>query len=145
VSAASAVTEPAAGLCEEEGRFLAAFHDGTLDPGGFHHRDHVRLAFLVLRTEPLPRALETFTVGLRRLATAAGRPERYHETMTWALLLLINERLQGFGKARTWEAFASDHPELLEWPSPLLRSLYQEETLASDLARRTFVLPDRGV
>lgn len=134
-----------ADLSEDERRRLTSFANGTLDPAGFHHRDHVRLAWLVLRTQPLTRALEVFTAGLRRLAAAAGRPERYHETITWALLLLINERREADGEVGAWESFAARHPELLEWPSPLLRALYREETLDSDLARRTFVLPDRGV
>lgn len=131
-------------LTPEERHFVESFRDGTLDAGGFHHRDHVRLAFLVLRVEPLPAALETFSRGLRRLAASVGRPERYHETVTWALLLLIHEARQRHGPDRTWEAFAADHPDLLEWPSPLLARIYREETLGSDFARRTFVLPDRG-
>ncbi|HEY7574252.1 MAG TPA: hypothetical protein VIB08_03765, partial [Thermoanaerobaculia bacterium] len=53
--------------------FLEAFENGTLSPGAFHHRDHVRLARLyLLRGEPA-EALAKFSANLRRFASAAGK------------------------------------------------------------------------
>jgi hypothetical protein len=120
---------------------LAAFEAGTLDPAGFHHRDHVRLAWAHLRHYPGPLALDRFCAGLRRLAQAAGKPERYHETITWAYLLLINERMERGGRDRPWEEFARLNPDLLRWKPSVLEAYYSEDVLGSDLARRVFVLP----
>jgi len=122
---------------------LAAFEAGTLDPAGFHHRDHVRLAWAHLRHYPGPLALDRFCTGLRRLAQAAGKPERYHETITWAYLLLINERMERTGRDRSWRELAEANADLLTWRPTILEAYYCEETLRSDLARRVFVLPDR--
>lgn len=122
-----------------------AFHDGTLSPEGFDHRQHVRLAWVCLRRRPLPRVLEGFRTGLERLAAHAGQPGLYHQTITWTYLLLVAEALERGGPEAGWEEFAAAHPQILAPPKELLGSYYRAETLGSELARRCFVLPDRGV
>ena len=123
--------------------FLAAFEDGSLPEDRFLHRDHVHAAWLLLREMPPAAALERFASALRRFATAKGKTGLYHETITWAYLLLINERMERGGRARCWEEFAAENPDLLTWRPSVLDAYYRPETLGSDLARRVFVLPDR--
>ena len=118
---------------------LAGFADGTLEP--FHHADHVRVAWLYLRREPLLAAAERFSADLKRFAAAKGSPGLYHETITLAFLFLIRERMAD--EPEPFDDFAARNPELLRWePSPLAR-YYRDDTLASERARRCFVLPDR--
>ena len=127
-----------------EGReFLAAFEAGTLPEDLFHHRDHVRAGWLFLQEESPASALERFGSALRRFAARLGKADRYHETITWAYLLLINERMERFGRGRSWPEFAEANADLLTWRDPVLRNYYRDETLQSDLARKVFVLPDR--
>ena len=126
-----------------DGALLLAFESGELAPGAFHHRHHVRAAWVLLERRPVLEALSVFTAGLRRLAVAAGKPGLYHETITWAYVLLVNERRAAAG-LEDWAAFAARNPDLLEWkPSVLEARYYRGETLWSDRARATFVLPDR--
>jgi hypothetical protein len=122
--------------------FVEAFESGRLSPDLFHHRDHVRLAWIFLRRMPVLDALSRFSDGLKRYATSLGKADRYHQTITWAFLLLINERMAR-GEAATFEAFAADNADLLTWSPSVLSAYYREETLTSPLARRTFLLPDR--
>lgn len=126
---------------------LAAFEGGTLAEDGFHHRDHIRLAWLMLREAPLAEALARFAAGLRRFAARHGKAGLYHETITWAYVVLIHERMRrgSWEGEASWEEFAAANPDLLTWRPSILAAYYREETLASDLARRTFVLPDRLV
>lgn len=49
------------------------------------------------------------------------------------------------GCAQTWETFAERNPDLLIWKGGVLATLYHPETLDSDFACRTFVLPDRSL
>ena len=119
------------------------FEAGDVPPGGFHHRDHVRVAWWYLRQSPLPEALVRFVSGLRRFAEAQGKPDLFHETITTAYLLLINERLDAGGREIEWEEFALRNPDLLTWKPSILTRYYREETLASARAKRTFVMPDR--
>src|SRR5437868_13958980 len=123
--------------------FLAAFERATLPEELFRHGDHVRLAWLYLRRLPPAAALDRFSRGLKRYAASLGKSGLYHETITWAYLLLIHERMQRLGGCRRFEEFARANPDLLTWRPSILDALYRPETLASELARRTFVLPDR--
>ena len=122
---------------------LEAFEAGREPLGGFHHREHVRVAWLYLRRDPWPAALGHFRDGLKRFAAAQGKPGLYHETITVAYLLLIHERMAGAGDGGSFDAFVAQNPELLRWKPSLLDRYYAAATLDSDLARRVFVMPDR--
>ena len=126
-------------------KLIKQFENGTTPPETFHHADHVRLAFEYLYRYSALEALEKFSVALRRFAAARGKPQLYHETITWAYLLLIRERMARAGRSQTWEEFAERNPDLLIWKGGVLATLYRQETLDSDLARHTFVLPDQGL
>jgi hypothetical protein len=127
----------------EDGAFLAAFESATLPEIGFRHRDHVRAAWLLLRAGSPAQALGRFSEALKRFAASLGKERLYHETITWAYLLLINERMERSGRAGSWQEFAASNSDLLTWRPSILDSYYREETLRSDLARTVFVLPDR--
>jgi hypothetical protein len=120
--------------------FLRGFEDCTLPSSAFHHRDHVRLAWLYLQRCPPLEALARFAEGLKRFAAANGHPGLYHETITWAYLLLIRERLV---EGETFEGFAARNPDLFAWNPSVLDRYYERETLDSERARRVFVMPDR--
>jgi hypothetical protein len=122
---------------------VCEFEQGRV-PGEFHHADHVRVAFAYVSRFPILEAIEKFSAALKRFARSKGKPSLYHETITWAYLLLIRERLAGAGSAQTWGEFAARNPDLLVWKGGVLATLYRQETLDSDLARHTFILPDRG-
>jgi hypothetical protein len=118
---------------------LRRLQAGELDPGCFRHRDHIRLGFEMLRRHPFTDAAHRFACGLKTMAAGAGRPDAYHETITVAFLAVIGERA-----ARTdypdFPAFARANPDLLE--KSILQRWYPGARLASDVARRTFILPD---
>jgi len=124
---------------------LARFEDATLPNERFHHADHVRVAWEYLERHPPLVALARFTGALRRYATAHGAPEKYHETITVAYFFLIAERRERLGAGHGWEAFAAANEDVLRWRGGPLERYYRAETLASDLARRVFVLPDAAV
>ena len=84
-------------------------------------------------------ALERFTRALKRFAGAQGRPELYHETITWAFVFLIHERMR---EQEDWESFVAHNSDLFAWQPSILDRYYRAETLASSRARAAFVLPD---
>ena len=121
---------------------LARLADTTLE--SFPHHEHVRAAWLYLKRSSALGAIDEFAQTLRRFAAAKGAHGLYHETITWAFVLLINERMERHGRELDWPAFCRANPDLLCYrPSPLGR-YYRLETLESELARRVFVLPDQG-
>ncbi|HET7436153.1 MAG TPA: hypothetical protein VFN10_15695 [Thermoanaerobaculia bacterium] len=120
---------------------LARFENCTLDPATFHHREHVRIAWLYVREHPLPVALMKFSEGLQRFAASLGS-SLYHATITWAFLFLIHERVQN-APCETFDEFADANPDLLTWKPSILERYYTAETLASPRAKEAFVMPDR--
>jgi hypothetical protein len=125
--------------------FIASFEACSFATESFHHSDHVRMAFLYLSRYPAVEALQRFSTSLARFATANGKPNLYHETITWAFLLLIRERLARAGSPLTWTEFAATNEDLLNWKDNVLKKYYRSETLSSDLARITFLFPDKAI
>ena len=124
--------------------FMASFEDCSLPNRLFRHADHVRMAFLYLNRYPALEALARFSSSLARFAAANGKPGLYNETVTWAFLLLIRERMARAGVPQTWPQFAADNVDLMSWKDNVLKRYYRDETLKSELARKTFLLPDRA-
>jgi len=121
---------------------ISEFEQGRT-PGAFHHANHVRVAFAYVSEFPMLEAIAKFSAALQRFAFSKGKPQLYHTTITWAYLLLIGERVARAGRAQSWEEFAGCNSDLLGWKDGILERYYSRATLDSDLARRTFVFPDR--
>jgi hypothetical protein len=126
-------------------QLLQAFDACSLAPSEFHHAEHVRVAFLYLKKYPILVALERFSVSLKKFAAAAGKPNLYHETITWAFMLLIQERMARSiapANGSVWEEFAAANADVMDWKANVLRKYYSAETLASPLAKTIFVMPE---
>ena len=128
-------------MTDEE--FIEGFESCTLVGEDFHHRDHVRVVWLYLRGNSVLETLGRFSEGLKRFATANGKPNLYHETITWAYVFLIHERMQRDESEQSWPEFVDQNPDLFDWKDNILKSYYQDETLRSETARGMFILPDK--
>lgn len=117
---------------------LRALETGALDPSKFPHREHVRLAYGMLERYPFGEAVARFSRGVKLLAAKAGRPEVYHETITVAFLAVIGER-RARARSNNWSGFKAENEDLFD--KRCLERWYDAEQLGSDLARRTFCLP----
>lgn len=126
-------------------RFIDSFESCSLANERFRHADHVKMAFLYLGRLPALEAIQRFSAALVRFAAAKGKPELYHETVTWAFLLLIRERMARAGQQQTWTEFAAANADLLTSKDDVLKRYYRSETLSSDLARTTFLFPDKAI
>jgi hypothetical protein len=123
--------------------FIERFEADAISEDGFHHADHVRLAFAYLSECPPLQALERFCSALRRFAAARGKAQLYHETVTYSYFFLIRERMARCVGA-DWDEFALRNSDLLMWKPGILDRYYREATLQSELARNTFVFPDKA-
>ena len=122
---------------------VRSFEAGEEPAGGFHHAEHVRVAWWYLRQHPWPEALARFGAALRRFAAAQGKPNLFHETITTAFVLVINQRLDDADRLAPWTDFVSQNPDLLTWRPSVLDRYYRPDTLQSERARCSFLLPDR--
>jgi hypothetical protein len=130
----------------DDDALLDGFESARLPAAAFRHAEHIRAAFLYLTRHPdFGEAAVRFRAALRRFAAAHGVPDRYHETVTWAYLALINERAHGSSFASSAD-FLRRHPELLDAKRGVFSRYYDPGALArSPKARQMFLLPDPGV
>jgi hypothetical protein len=120
---------------------VARFENGSLLETELGHREHVQIAWVYLREAPFEAAALRFCTHLRRFAASLGKAERYHETITWAYLALVNERIHARPACAEFAAFVEANQDLFDRSPGALAAYYDEATLASPIARRAFLLP----
>ena len=120
--------------------FVEAFLTGTLSPQQFHHRDHLRLAWTLVRLTGMDEAMRRITGGIRYFATLHGHAEKYHETMTRFWVRIVAHAVAARSDITTFDEFLAAFPLLLEKDLPYRH--WQRETMASPVARAQWVEPD---
>lgn len=120
---------------------IAAIDAKSLPLSAFTHTEHVHLAWSCLRRWPLLLAMREFRRLLSAYATHNGKPNLYHETVTFAYLLLVHERMAHTPQVTEWSAFSREHADLLSWRNGPFFKLYPAEILTDPAARAHFVLP----
>lgn len=118
---------------------LLRFVRGECDSADFPHREHVRMAFEMLRRHDFVETALHYSRALRTMAERAGKPQAFHHTITIAFLALIGERMLDGGH-ENFDAFERENGDLFE--KTVLARRYSRERLASAAARRSFLLPD---
>lgn len=124
----------------DDAAFLAAFERGAVAARGFHHRHHLRMAWLYLTRHESGTAMDRACAGVRRLADAHGAPQKYHHTITRAWMELVAHHLRQAPDGQAFDDFIAGAPRLLD--KRLLRGHYSSAVLASGPARTGWVPPD---
>jgi hypothetical protein len=120
--------------------FVHAWLRAKLAAGDFHHRDHLRLAWMLLDEHGPERAGDVLAGLLRDVAEAHGQPERYHETLTrfWLQVVIhVRERRPDLADL---DAAASALPLLLDKDLPFRH--WSRPAMATEAARRGWLEPD---
>ena len=127
---------------DDEGFFLA-FHAGRIGTEAFGHREHIRLAFIyLLRYPDLAEAALRFRRAFRSFVEAQGVAHIYNETLTWAYLVLVNQRMHSAHFRDSLE-FLEHNQELGTHRRGLINRYYNlDDVTQSPLAKAVFVLPN---
>src|SRR5205807_1066431 len=88
---------------------LERFQRGESDAGNFPHREHVRMAFEMLRRHDFAETAWLYSRALRLMTARVGKPEAFNQTTTIAFLSLIAERMER-GGTPDFAAFVRAHP-----------------------------------
>jgi hypothetical protein len=126
-------------MCTDD-ELVAGFESATLP--AFPHGDHVRLTIIYLTRLGRDETLRKLYDGLRRFATAQGKPDKFHVTMTRAWVDLVESALRAHPHGEHPSALVTNCPELLDRDA-LLR-FYTPERLNSPEARASWLPPDRS-
>jgi hypothetical protein len=120
-----------------DGEFARAFEACEISNADFHHRDHVRLAWIYLRRYDAEAADRRITDAIRNFAAHHGKLDKYHQTMTIAWMRLVSPA----AALASFDAVTGAFPRLLD--KQYLREFYSDDLLSSDAAKKTFVEPDK--
>lgn len=121
--------------------FRDRFEAGEAPPSDFHHREHLRLAFVYLCENNVEDAnakmRSTLMAFLQANNVSAGK---YHETLTYSWVQAVRHFMERAKGATSFEQFLVADDRLLD--AEIMLSHYNRETLFSDKARIAFVPPD---
>jgi hypothetical protein len=120
--------------------FAQAFLRGSLPPGQFHHRDHLRLAWLLVRRLGAEAAGGVVASGIQRFAAHHGQASKYHETLTQFWVRLVGHMAQARPDIADFETFLATFPQLLDTGLPYRH--WQREMMGGAAARARWVEPD---
>jgi len=120
--------------------FLRAFENLSFPADLFHHREHIRVAWLYLKSSDATRAAERMAAGILRFANHQGATQKYHHTMTLAWMRLVAAALVETPENETFEQFLAAHPELSG--KDLISNYYSRELLQTAAAREGWVEAD---
>lgn len=115
------------------------FEAHSIDNNSFHHAEHVRVAFDLLRKYDFIDAAAIYAKGIRAIAESAGAPGKFNLTITFAFMSLIAERLANTPEDG-FEKFASVNTDLMD--KGVLAKWYSPKRLQSETARAVFLLPE---
>ncbi len=122
-------------------QFLTSFEACEISGADFHHREHLRLAYIYLSLFPYPAALEKMETGLRNFLTHLGAPaSKYHHTLTEAWLRAVQHFSAQTGPTADFEQFLETARPLLD--QEIMGTHYSMDLLYSEAARAAFIEPD---
>jgi hypothetical protein len=125
-------------MCDDE--VLRAFEACRLDPAKFHHADHIRLAWLCVRSYGAHLAEAVLLEGIRKFARHAGAPQKFHYTITVAWARLVAAACCKSDSCDSFYEWIAIHPELLN--RNLMNEHYSAGKLESFQARCGWLDPD---
>lgn len=120
--------------------FVSAFERREIPNDQFHHRDHLRLAWIYLHRYGRPEAGTRIAESIQRYAVHNGAPGKYHETVTLAWMELVCCAMRSLPDAAGFDEILQAFPRLLQ--KGALAQYYSSGVLESETARRVFVEPD---
>lgn len=119
--------------------FREQFETRSLANAAFRHREHVRLTWIYLVSNPPDEVTVRLCESLLALATSHGVAERFHYTLTVVWVRIIDAARRDHLDL-PFDALVDACPSLLDKDAPL--AFYSREHLYSDEARKSWVEPD---
>ena len=124
--------------------FIRQFEDCSFPFDQWHHRAHVKLAYIYLTRYGFEAALAKLRNGIRAYNAANNVPDHatsgYHETMTQFWLRIIEVTIQQYGPLPSADQFVDFHPQLSQKKNH--RLFYSPGLFMSPEAKLKFVEPD---
>ena len=121
--------------------FAALMSEVMASADRFGHREHVHLTWLAVRRFGTATSIRLVSDGIRSTARYAGAPQKFHATVSRAWVECVGHHVNEC-PTDDFDAFLRNNPPLLD--KRLLLRFYRSSTLASDVARTTWMRPDQS-
>lgn len=126
---------------DDDLQYLDRFESFQINPAEFHHREHLRIAYVLIVKYGVEEAFSRIRSDILGFLDHLGAGDaKYHETITYAWLLVVQHFMQISGRAHNFESFLQKNDMLLD-PS-ILNNHYSKALLASGEAKKHYVEPD---
>ena len=122
-------------------QFIEQFENKTLNPVHFNHRGHLRLVWLYLNEFELETAIQKTANGINDYATSLGATDKFHHTVTEAVVRIANERILSQNPV-DFDSFLTQNNDIVSDLIQVLNQYYTPERLQSSEARISFLPPD---
>ena len=128
-------------LSRDDQDFRRRFEACEVEARHFHHRDHIRLAYIYLVDLPSAAAHARMRRALRRFLDHHGvDPAKYHETMTRAWIQAVAYFMALSTAANSADEFIEANARLLD--ADIMLTHYSRDLLFSERARLQYLPPD---
>ncbi len=128
-------------LSIEDADFLQSIESCQYSAERFRHREHIRLAYILLTQHGFDDALCRLKVLLLAfLAYNGADKSKYHETMTYAWFLAVRHFMYSSDSACDSERFLHENKILLN--QEIMFTHYTRDLIYSEAARERFVKPN---
>ena len=88
-------------------QLIEEFERGTLPPGSFGHREHIRVAWRYLTWFGRDEAERRLLAGLRAFAARAGQPDKFDAALTTAWVTVLADAKAALGPGATVDTLAA--------------------------------------
>ncbi|MDF0717273.1 hypothetical protein PY092_14005 [Muricauda sp. 334s03] len=121
--------------------FIKAFETGKFPPEQFHHKAHIKLAWIYLNLFDEETAISKTCEAIKNFDKLHGDGTKYHMTLTVAAVKVVHHFRQK-SNAITFDEFVCEYPRLVTSFKELLFQHYGENVLADQKAKTAYLEPD---
>jgi len=112
----------------------SCFRGSIVSADRFHHREHIHVAWLYLKSNDASRAAERMSEGIRRVRESPWRDAEYHHTLTLALMRWLPAPWWKHRRDTRLSSSSTAHPQLKD--TNLLAKYYSKELLQTAAAAK---------
>lgn len=127
---------------KSEKQYLESFlNTNDFDVSLFHHKEHVQVTYTLLVDNDIKSTYSLIKKGILDILNYVGvDTSKYHETMTYAWVLIVNYFMKKTKKCKSFEDFISLNPKLLD--KEILYYHYSKELISTDKSKEKIVEAD---
>ncbi len=121
--------------------FLEKFKNTTLNINNFHHREHIQVTYVLLIENSVEETYLCIKNSILNILKAVNADlSKYHETMTYAWIEIVNYFMMKTDRCYNFDEFILSNQELLN--TNIIYKHYSKELLENEKARMEILEAD---